>query len=164
MPYRDLAPFHLWLSTCRSILVSTLARLHGWSSYTWTSLLVSTPSKCVFGRSVYSEKYSDLPTTKWEQLLFSILVLQEATVPFKFGDLRGAVADSCSWLIPATLLRMCFQAVLWWVTIPNGIHSLSIICNLGFLKCHYFGKLRRPTRWMTSFVCAAQNMDDCSHV
>ena len=42
--------------------------------------------------------------------------------------------------------------------------ELRIICNLGFLKCNSFGKLRRPTRLMTSFVWAAQNMDDCRNV
>ena len=61
---------------------------------------------------------------------FISFVVQEATAPFRFGNWRVDVAHSCSWFIPAALLRMCFQSVLWSVTIANDIHSLSRPYNL----------------------------------
>ena len=54
---------------------------------------------------------ADLPTDKQDQLLFIILVIQEAAASFIFGSLHAAVADSCSWVIPTALLHMCFQVV-----------------------------------------------------
>ena len=69
-------------------------------------------------------------------IFFIILICQEAA-SFRLRNWRVAIADSCSWAILAALLRMLFNVVLWWVTIPNSSHSFSIIRNLGFLKRHY---------------------------
>ena len=62
-------------------------------------------------------------------------------------NLEVCIQEKCSVHAAfADVLRMCSLAVLWWVTTPNNVHSLSVVCNLGFLKCHYFEKLRWPTR------------------
>ena len=69
--------------------------------------------------------------------LLSSFVRKLPAASFRLRNWHVAIADSCSWAILATLLRMWFNVVLWWVAIPNSSHSFSIIRNLGFLKRHY---------------------------
>ena len=79
---------------------------------------VSSEEVCIQEKCSAHAALADLRIEKREQLLF-ITDSRSSWICCPIGNWCDAIPDSCSWAIPPALLRICFQIVLWWVTIPK---------------------------------------------